>query len=105
LSPFPAASETISSISGIIDWLDNHREKDGHGFQDQLIEIFEDEKEGLRWALTPNIVQHIGSKSSKIGTSGEWGGNDARARLWSYGFEKEGKRINRYDLKSDDGRR
>jgi hypothetical protein len=37
----------------------------------------------------------------------EWGvgGNDARARLWSYGFEKEGKRINRYDLKSDDGRR
>jgi hypothetical protein len=84
-----------SSVSGIVDRLDNHREEDGPGFQDQLMETFANEKpeERLRWALTPSVVQHIGSKSSKISVTKGWGSNDSRMRLWSYGFEKEGKRI------------
>jgi hypothetical protein len=48
----------LSPISGIIGWLDDYREKEGHGFQDQLIEIFAEKKpeERLRWVLTPSVV-------------------------------------------------
>ena len=95
-----------------MDW--NRIEKTG-GFQDQLLEDYADgggrmgdwllemeggeDKETLRWALTPSLVQHIGNKSSKVGAKGGWGidgRKDPRGWLWSFGFEKEGRRINRY---------
>ena len=66
------------------DWLEEKRVGSG--------------REKLRWALTPSVVQHIGKKSSKVGSKEEWGTverKDPRKRLWSFEFEKEGTRINR----------
>ena len=39
-----------------------------------------EDKETLRWALTPSLVQHIGNKSSKVGAKGGWGLMGGRIR-------------------------
>lgn len=78
-------------------YLDEQREAGVRQYHDYLLEAFGDNVGGLRWALTPCVVQHIGSESSKLGwgrVTWEVGSTaDARTRLWSYGFEKEGERI------------
>jgi hypothetical protein len=103
-----------SSIPGIVAWLDwNRVEKTGH-FQDQLIEDYADgggrmgdwlremgggDRETMRWALTPSVVQHVRKKSSKVSANGGWvgvGRENPRGRLWSFGFEREERRITRY---------
>jgi hypothetical protein len=81
-----------SQISGVVDWLNAHREG-ADSYQDQLIEEYAQNTMSnmLRWALTPSVVQHIGDKSSKAGAVGEWGNRSPRLRLWSFSFEREGK--------------
>ena len=78
-------------IAGLIKWLDSHRE-DAGSYQDQLIEEYAERTEPhmLRWALTPNVVQHVGDKSSKAGSVAGWGERGPRLRLWSVSFEREG---------------
>lgn len=61
------------------------------GLRDVLIEMYADNNELTRWALTPSVFQHIGSRSSK------WKGNGsdvvdehgliATERIWNYHFE------------------
>jgi len=61
------------------------------GLRDVLIEMYADRNGLTRWALTPSVFQHIGSRSSK------WKGNGsdvvdeygliATERIWNYHFE------------------
>ena len=48
---------------------------DGGGrMRDWLLETERGEnRETLRWALTPYLVRYIGNKSSKVGTKAGWG--------------------------------
>lgn len=80
-----------SKIPGIVNWLDSHRE-DADSYQDQLVEEYAERTKPnmLRWALTPNVVQHVGDKSSKAGSVAGWGDRGPRLRLWSVSFEREG---------------
>jgi hypothetical protein len=53
------------------------------GYTDVLIEDFANERDDLRFAVTPSLVQHMGresSKSTKDRTSAE--------KIWSFAFEK-----------------
>jgi hypothetical protein len=54
---------------------------------DSAIEEFADEKAALRWALTPVVMQHVGSRSSHAVRSGPAYGNMTPGHIWNFGFE------------------
>ncbi|KAF2714433.1 hypothetical protein K504DRAFT_3300 [Pleomassaria siparia CBS 279.74] len=60
------------------------------GFVDVLTEEYADEKDELRWAITPSVIQHVGRKSSKVDESGPKGkhGLSVAETIWNFAFEK-----------------
>jgi GR25 family glycosyltransferase involved in LPS biosynthesis len=75
------------------------------GLRDELIETYANQKELTRWALTPSVFQHIGSRSSKWRGKGsdvfDENGLISTERIWNYHFESwDADRLrneNRYD--------
>jgi hypothetical protein len=65
--------------------------KERTGLRDVLIEMYADQKRLTRWALTPSVFQHIGSRSSKWKGNGsevvDENGLIATERIWNYHFE------------------
>lgn len=61
------------------------------GLRDELIEKFADENGLARWALTPSVFQHIGSRSTKWKGNGsdvfDENGMISTERIWNYRFE------------------
>lgn len=61
------------------------------GYRDELIEQYADSRGLTRWALTPSVFQHIGSRSSKWGGPGsekaDKDGLISTQRIWNYAFE------------------
>jgi len=61
------------------------------GLRDVLIEMYADHNGLTRWALTPSVFQHIGSRSSKWKGNGsdvvDENGLIATERIWNYHFE------------------
>ena len=60
------------------------------GYVDVVLEDFADERDALRFAVTPSIVQHVGRESGKGDEDGslrKWG-RSAEGKIWSFGFEK-----------------
>lgn len=55
---------------------------------DSYIERYADKTGGLRWALTPVVVQHVGGQSSHGVERGDKFGNLAPKRIWNYRFEE-----------------
>jgi hypothetical protein len=83
----------------LVDWLDENRLQKTGKMTDSAIDRYADTFERTRWALTPCLVQHVGKKSSKKGADGGWdtaGRQNPRERLWSFGFEKEGRKLMKY---------
>ncbi|KAJ5146225.1 uncharacterized protein N7515_000789 [Penicillium bovifimosum] len=74
-----------SRIGDLVSWYESKRA----GYVDMLTEIYADENNEIRWALTPSVLQHVGSKSSKTNTPG-----DHKHRLtvsetiWNFMFEE-----------------
>jgi hypothetical protein len=65
--------------------------KDRHtGYMDVLTEDFANERNELRFAITPSLVQHVGRKSSKGDDYGPMSkfGMSVAEKIWSFGFEK-----------------
>jgi hypothetical protein len=65
--------------------------KDRHtGYMDVLTEDFANERNELRFAVTPSLVQHVGRKSSKGDDYGPMSkfGMSVAEKIWSFGFEK-----------------
>jgi hypothetical protein len=65
--------------------------KERTGLRDVLIEMYADQNGLTRWALTPSVFQHIGSRSSKWKGNGsevvDENGLIATERIWNYHFE------------------
>jgi hypothetical protein len=61
----------------------------GIGFPDTLVEELANEKDYVRWAVIPSLVQHIGSISSKGDDFGAMAKHAASVaeKIWSFGFE------------------
>lgn len=61
------------------------------GLRDVLIEMYADHNGLTRWALTPSVFQHIGSRSTKWKGNGsevvDENGLIATERIWNYHFE------------------
>ena len=61
------------------------------GLRDELIEKYANKKGLTRWALTPSVFQHIGSRSSKWRGKGsdvfDKNGLISTERIWNYHFE------------------
>lgn len=68
--------------------LDRFRQR-GIGYPDALVEELANEKDFVRWAVMPSLVQHIGSKSSKGDDFGSGTKQDKSVaeKIWSFGFE------------------
>lgn len=70
--------------------LDSFKKKKS-GLRDELIEMYANQKGLTRWALTPSVFQHIGSRSSKWRGKGsdvfDENGLIATERIWNYHFE------------------
>ena len=65
-------------------------EQKKYGFVDVLTEEYADQKDELRWAITPSVIQHVGRKSSKVddyGPQSKWGLSVAE-KIWNFAFEK-----------------
>lgn len=62
-----------------------------YGMRDELIEEYSDERGLERWALTPSVFQHVGTRSSKWGGPGsdkvDENGLISTQRIWNYAFE------------------
>ncbi|CAD0086133.1 unnamed protein product [Aureobasidium vineae] len=69
----------------LIEWFTTSRV----GFADMLIEQYANEHGEQRWALTPSIIQHIGSKSSKPDDFGHGAkfSKPVSATIWNFAFE------------------
>ena len=59
------------------------------GFPDSLVEELANEKNFVRWAVVPSLVQHIGSISSKGDDFGKMAkhASSVAEKIWSFGFE------------------
>jgi hypothetical protein len=70
----------------LVDWFTSSQV----GFADMLIEQYADEHGEQRWALTPSIIQHIGTKSSKPDDfeHGAKFSKPVSATIWNFDFEK-----------------
>ena len=55
------------------------------GFVDVLIEDYANERDELRYAITPSVVQHVGRTSSKMDDYGPL----IKQKVWSFSFEKQ----------------
>jgi hypothetical protein len=54
------------------------------GFVDVLTEDYANEKDELRFTITPSVVQHVGRTSSKMNNYGPI----MKRKIWSFNFEK-----------------
>ena len=70
----------------LMDW---YNEEHPYGFGDMLIEEYADRRGEMRYALTPSVIQHIGSTSSR---GDDWGpeakhNRNVAQKLWNFAFE------------------
>lgn len=67
-------------LADVIGWYESKRV----GYADSLLEVYADEHDEVRWALTPSIFQHIGHISSKYDKNSE---RRAVRSTWNSAFE------------------
>ncbi|QMW42654.1 hypothetical protein G4B11_006024 [Aspergillus flavus] len=74
-----------SRIKDLVSWY----ESKGIGYVDMLTEDYANQNGELRWALTPSVLQHVGSKSSKTNSPvPQKGIRTIPEKLWNFAFEK-----------------
>lgn len=91
MSNFGCCSQGLVFPREMVPRLMDQLTKMNAGPIDSLIEIWADEEDLQRWALTPSVVQHIGRKSAKAKPAAAKAKakselNDARG-LWNFAFE------------------
>jgi len=90
MSTLECCSQALVFPTAVIPSLMAYFAARGRGVPAVLVEDFAREKsgeegagKGLRWALTPSVVQHVGRESS--GKDGS--GMGSTEKIWSFGFE------------------
>ncbi|KAF7719627.1 Uncharacterized protein PECH_003480 [Penicillium ucsense] len=72
-------------IGDLISWYEFKR----LGYIDLLTEEYADANNEVRWALTPSVLQHVGSKSSKVNLPGEHRTRRTVSEtIWNFMFEQ-----------------
>ena len=84
---YGCCSQALIFPRGRVPELIEYYEGVEYGLIDQLTEIYANEHGLSRWALTPSVFQHVGSKSSKSTFSSSWGRNSAE-NIWNFSFEE-----------------
>ncbi|WPH03905.1 Hypothetical protein R9X50_00678800 [Acrodontium crateriforme] len=73
------------------------------GYRDSLLEEYSDARDMTRWAITPSVVQHVGSKSSKEDAESheptDKYGRTVAQNIWNFQFEQwDAKELRREHL-------
>lgn len=71
----------------LVSWYESKRA----GYVDMLTEDYADQNGDTRWALTPCVLQHVGSKSSKTNSPGRpthGYQRTASETIWNFRFEE-----------------
>ncbi|KAJ5495363.1 hypothetical protein N7539_000479 [Penicillium diatomitis] len=72
-------------IGDLVSWYEFKR----LGYIDMLTEEYADANNEVRWALTPSVLQHVGSKSSKVNMPREHRTRRTVSEMiWNFMFEK-----------------
>ncbi|KAF7183926.1 hypothetical protein CNMCM7691_004416 [Aspergillus felis] len=72
-------------INDLVSWYESKRA----GYVDMLTEDYADQNGETRWALTPCVLQHVGSKSSKTSSPGKHKSQrTASVTTWNLRFEE-----------------
>lgn len=72
-------------IGDLVSWYESKRV----GYVDMLTESYADENNETRWALTPCVLQHVGSKSSKMNLPGKHRRRlSVSESIWNFMFEE-----------------
>ncbi|RHZ63937.1 hypothetical protein CDV55_102394 [Aspergillus turcosus] len=72
-------------INDLVSWYESKRA----GYVDMLTEDYADQNGETRWALTPCVLQHVGSKSSKTNSpSRHKNQRTASETIWNFRFEE-----------------
>ncbi|GFN21014.1 uncharacterized protein AtWU_10822 [Aspergillus tubingensis] len=72
-------------IGDLVSWYERNKV----GYVDMLTESYADQNGEVRWALTPSVLQHVGSRSSKTNALGKHRERLTMAeRIWNFGFEE-----------------
>ncbi|EPS34106.1 putative UDP-GlcNAc: alpha-1,3-D-mannoside beta-1,4-N-acetylglucosaminyltransferase [Penicillium oxalicum 114-2] len=80
-------------IKDLVSWYESQR----IGYVDVLTETYADKNNDLRWALTPSVLQHVGSKSSKANMPGEHRHRTVSETIWNFRFEENDKEQLRWE--------
>jgi hypothetical protein len=75
-----------SRVPDLVEWYESKHV----GYVDMLTEEYADANREIRWAVTPTLLQHVGSKSSKGDdfTTRPKYQRSISERLWNFAFEK-----------------
>ena len=76
-------------VPDLIAWYESNQmvNRIDRGYVDVLTEIYAKENALARWALTPSVFQHVGSKSSKSSFISRWGRSNTE-NIWNFSFER-----------------
>ncbi|GKZ59867.1 hypothetical protein AnigIFM49718_006186 [Aspergillus niger] len=72
-------------IGDLVSWYEMNKV----GYVDMLTERYADQNGEVRWALTPSVLQHVGSRSSKTNSLGKHRERLTMSeRIWNFRFEE-----------------
>ncbi|SPB48722.1 unnamed protein product [Aspergillus niger] len=72
-------------IGDLVSWYERNKV----GYVDMLTERYADQNGEVRWALTPSVLQHVGSRSSKTNSLGKHRERLTMSeRIWNFRFEE-----------------
>ena len=72
-------------IGDLVSWYERNKV----GYVDMLTERYADQSGEVRWALTPSVLQHVGSRSSKTNSLGKHRERLTMSeRIWNFRFEE-----------------
>lgn len=74
-----------SRVTDLVQWYESKHV----GYIDVLTEEYADVNHEIRWAVTPTLLQHVGSKSSKVDdfTTKPKYHRSVSERIWNFAFE------------------
>ncbi|PYH51495.1 uncharacterized protein BO96DRAFT_438933 [Aspergillus niger CBS 101883] len=72
-------------VGDLVSWYERNKV----GYVDMLTERYADQNGEVRWALTPSVLQHVGSRSSKTNSLGKHRERlTISERIWNFRFEE-----------------
>ncbi|OMP83423.1 hypothetical protein BK809_0004804 [Diplodia seriata] len=87
MNKFGCCSQGLVFQQRRVPELVEHYRSTGVGFVDMLTEQYADERDEMRWAVVPSVLQHVGARSSKADGGSRSPDFSASESIWNYAFE------------------